>query len=345
MANAKIVTPAPSRHPSQREDIEAWLDEKGVRWTFKPDVPVAKINVEKSLRNQARINQVLNEAQVETYVEAMKRGDSFPGIIVYLEGSKYIAVDGNHRIAAAAVTTEKISVYELAKDTAAQVLVAMTYEANAKHGLPNSIDERLRHAVHMIESAGASQEMAASRLNLSKAAVGRAWSKHKADNRARDVGLTHSQWDGFNPAVKMRLGSVSTDEGFAALADLAARANLTSEEVDRAVVSMNASRSSNEQKKIVEQLVDVYRPRIQKGGKGVADHRMMGPKRNILLAHGHIRTGKDKSEALLEALKGPEREEFAAKCVEAAIWLADLAEAIREKAKSEDEAEATTKAK
>ena len=333
MAVRNPAPPAPSvatkRLPGQREDIEAWLDEKAVQWSFLPKVDIKKFDLERSLKNQARISQVLDQSQVEVYIEAMKRGDVFPGVIAYVKGDKYIAIDGNHRLHAALVTTEKLPVYLLDAKTDPNTIVLLTFEANAKHGLPNSVDERLRHAITMIESTGASHEMAASRLNLSKGSVARAWNKHRADRRADEAGLKAGQWDTLVPAVKQRLSSLRTDEGFVIVADLAYRARLTSEEVDEVVVDVNKSRSGVGQREIATTYVDRYRIRIQGSGGGVArPSRVMGAKRNLQISFGHLTSTYDKAEQFIASVHDSENEDLQEKCEEAIVQLQSLIELL-----------------
>jgi site-specific recombinase XerD len=46
-------------------------------------VPLDSFDLDESLRNQARVFSALDEEVVETYVEAVKRGDEFPGVIAF----------------------------------------------------------------------------------------------------------------------------------------------------------------------------------------------------------------------------------------------------------------------
>lgn len=293
---------APQRHKAQREDIENWLDEKGVLWSFVPDASLDKFDLDKSLRNQARINQVLSPERLETYVEAMKRGDQFPAIIAYKVDGKYVAIDGNHRLHAAKESEQPVSVYELDAKTKPNTIITMTYEANAKHGLPNSVEDRQLHAVYLLRSGASNQENVAASLNLSKAQVSSAWQKAKADDRANRVGLLPRHWDSFSTGVKARLGAVRTDEGFEALADLVWRAQLTAKEVDQHVTEINRSRSGVEQRKEVERLKTVYRTRIQNTGGGTLSRTRgnRGPKVLYYMGCGQLVAIEDRIESVVE---------------------------------------------
>lgn len=331
----------PRRHPAQREDIEKWMtDEKGVKWTFVPNVSVDAFDFDKSLRNQARINQVLNPERLETYSEAMQRGDVFPAVVAYKVDGKYVAIDGNHRLHAAKQSETNLSVYELDKDTKPQVIVQMTYEANAKHGLPNSVEDRQLHAVYLLKSGASSQENVAASLNLSRIQVQRAWAKAKADDRAHENGLLPRQWDSFSPSAKARMGAIRTDEGFAAFADLAWRAQLTGDEIDKHVVELNRSRSSAEQKKAVERLKTVYRDRVQTTGGGVVKRKpgsqgMKSPKVVLYVGLGQIMSAEDKIPAILEATSDAEIQQLIDNCEEAIMFLQDVVKELKVKQKGE----------
>lgn len=330
----------PRRHHAQREDIELWMtEEKGVQWIFRSDVPISQFDLDKSLRNQARINQVLNPERLETYTEAMRRGDRFPAVIAYKQDGKYVAIDGNHRLQAAKDANLPVSVYELAKETKPQVIIQMTYEANAKHGLPNSVEDRQLHAVFLIRSGATSQENAAAALNLSRTQVQRAWAKAKADDRAHDVGLLPRQWDSFPAAAKARLGAIRTDEGFAALTDLAWRAQLNTEEIDKHVVELNRSRSAVEQKKAVDRLKTVYRDRIQStaGGLVKPDGRtgMKSPKVLLYAGLGQIMAHMDKVDSIVADAQDAEIQGLVDQCNMAIMFLDDVKKGLEKKQKGE----------
>src|SRR5450759_1235423 len=86
----------------------------------------------------------------------------------------------------------------------------LAFRANARHGVPNTEDERLSHAVYLMDS---------------------------------EVGLLRNEWDSLLPAVRGRLLMIATDEGFRAAAMLAHRARLSSTEVQHLVSGVNGTKS------------------------------------------------------------------------------------------------------
>jgi disulfide oxidoreductase YuzD len=125
---------------------EQWLDSIGVKYQ-KLNLRLASIDVEKSLRNQARVGEPVNKDVVAVYAEAYRKGDVFPPIIVFDDGHKLVTVaDGNHRTQAAlSVGLEQHPAYLVEQPTPAQQ-ARMLYEANLRHGLPSSLPDRLHHA-------------------------------------------------------------------------------------------------------------------------------------------------------------------------------------------------------
>ena len=80
----------------RRPDIEDDLTNVyHVTWTYLPRVKLSEIDTEKSRHNQARFEPI-DEKVVATYVEAMKRDEHFPPLIVYRpsKGSGYVIIDG-----------------------------------------------------------------------------------------------------------------------------------------------------------------------------------------------------------------------------------------------------------
>lgn len=299
---------ARKRHAAQREETEQWLDSKGVQWVFVPDVSLDSIDKEKSLRNQARITQVLNEERLETYTEAMERGDVFPAAVAYLVEGMYVLIDGNHRLQAAENAGKKLSLYVVDSDTDSRTIITMTYEANAKHGLPNSVEDRQLHAVYLLRSGAASQEVVAAALNLSKGQVQKAWQKSKADERAHEMGILERQWVQLPVASRLRLGAIRTDEGFSAMADLAIRGGLSSAEIDQHVVAINRARSAKGQKDLVAEFTPLYRKRIQQSAGGMlkSGKGEVGPKRYYQMGVGQINRFKDEVDDIVAAFHDAE---------------------------------------
>src|SRR5689334_10226051 len=84
----------------RRPDVEAWLAERHVPYTFDPALEVGSVDQVASLANQARL-EPLDPDVVERYAADMARGDHFPPVLARQQGKKIVLLGGNHRLAAA----------------------------------------------------------------------------------------------------------------------------------------------------------------------------------------------------------------------------------------------------
>ena len=99
----------------------------------------------------------------------------------------------------------------------------LAFRANARYGVPNTEDERLSHAVYLMDSE-VTLSQAAAVCMVSERALRTRWNKRRADRRADEVGLLRNEWDSLLPVVRGRPLMIATDEGFRAAAILAHRA-------------------------------------------------------------------------------------------------------------------------
>jgi integrase/recombinase XerD len=149
-------------------------------WTFR-------------LHNQARF-QPIDESRVETYAEAMKRADKFPPVISHGKIGKLIQVDGNHRLQAAIRVKKPLDTYII--NAPAQTVVALTFEANVRHGWGTSEDERVQQALYLMEN-GASVKSAASALAISEKLVNAASIRRNTDRRFLECSISTPQNTGY----------------------------------------------------------------------------------------------------------------------------------------------------
>jgi len=290
VAESTPAEPTPSspnvtqlRRRGMRADIEEMLEEKGVQWEFWDEIDVSLIDEVKSLDNQARF-QPLNHEQVAIYKEAMERGDNFPGAILHPQSNgKYIIVDGNHRYMGAKESKYPLAAYVIDKDTPIRVVRALTFEANAKHGLPSSQAERAEHAVWLIENVGESIRNASARMNLPERYVSRWYNTVKANDRVRRLRIPGSHWEPLVAAVKQRLNAVVADETFIAMVDFAWKIRMSAEEADDYVVRIRQIGSTGDQLAEVEKWTEELRERVADVAAGnERPTRKRGPKQVLL---------------------------------------------------------------
>lgn len=273
---------------NRRPDIEAFLLENHTSFTFKQAVKIEMFDIDKSLKNQARLGTPINQEAVNRYTEDIINGDEFPPILVEKGPKGYIVLDGNHRLQAHKKAAAPIDVYVCEAPPA--VLVLLTFLANTKHGLPSSDVDRVHHALFLIDG-GLSVADAAARLSVPVNKVRVAVSKQNANRRADDAGLLRSDWERIPDGVRTRLGNINTDEGFKAAVQLVRDAGLSAPEVNKVVTHLNDTRSGARQAAMVaavrEEMVDrIAQTRVAGPPRKGMHHS--SPRTRLALAMGHI---------------------------------------------------------
>lgn len=310
--------------------VEAELDKKGVRWTYLEKVGTGKFDLEKSLGNNARY-QAIDKARVETYAEAMRRGDRFPPVIAHKVNSLFVIADGNHRLQSAHTVGAPLNVYDIT-GAPTNTIVMISFEANVKHGMPTNEAERISQALWLI-SSGANIPAAAGMVNLPVRIVKRASERATADQRFFDNSIASRVIEKLAPAVKSRLSQISTDEGFAAMVDLADRASIGANDLMSLVTEINEIRSSDGQVKYVRgPLSEQFQDQIADSGGGVlgGSRKGMNPKSRMSMALGQINGLPTDLSSMTALFVGPEREETAKRLRAGARRLTELARALGE---------------
>jgi hypothetical protein len=308
--------------------IEEYLDKKGVSWTFIDSIDPGAFDAEKSAKNNARFI-ALDERRVEEYAEAMKRGDNFPPVIAYKGsgGGKYLNADGNHRLHAAIKADMPLKAYDIT-GAKPETLVIISFEANTRHGLPTSEEERVQQAIYLI-NMGATIKAAAATVNVPERIVKKASEKATTDRRFIENGIAPTVIEQLGASVKWRLAQITTDEGFVAAVNLAARTKLDSTVWFQLVTEINDLRSSEKQVLKVQELEERYLSDVQESAGGILNgKRALGPRARVSMMLGQLMNLPDDYSIIAEQYVGPERDEVAKKMREASRRLNDMAKAL-----------------
>lgn len=223
-----------------------WLESHGAEFR-EQRVNLSQVDKDRSLKNQARVSAPLNEDVVLLYAVAMEGGEEFPPIITYKNGTdKHIVVDGNHRLAAAEVIS-KASLQALVITNATPAMIqALTYEANTKHGLPTTINERVQQALHL-EASGMTRADAAKLMGVPVNRLADAALLARTD--VRIFKIRHAVGD-IPIAIRKRLDNIRNDNVLKAALELITTSKLSSTEVNDLVSKIN--RSSTEADQMLE---------------------------------------------------------------------------------------------
>src|SRR5450759_4729236 len=196
--------------------------------------------IENCLDNQVRF-QRLDEAVVETYADAVNRGDRFPAILVRREERSMSDWTANHLFAAYA-RNQRSGIPSYDVFVSGMQATVLAFRANVRYGVPNTEDERLSHAFDLMDS-DISLAQATAVCMVSERALRTRWNKRQADRRADEVGLLRNEWGSLLPAVRGRLLMIATNEGFRAAAMLAHRARLSTSAAVKLVSEVNGTKS------------------------------------------------------------------------------------------------------
>lgn len=315
----------------RRQDIEEWLEERGFGWEALAGVAPDRFDQEKSLHNQARLSSPLVQDQVDTYRTCLKNGDRFPPIVAAWSGAKgkslLVTVDGNHRMMAHALENRPIAVYAIKGDESA--IIALTLEANTKHGLPVTPDDRVHGALYLV-GAGMSLKDAAVRMGLNASQLNKASALHRAEQRATEADILPHVWASMHPGVRARLASVSTDEGFKAAAKLAIDARLATGQLIPLVSTMNTIRSSQGQVDFIKaQREEIYAEKIQSGtlASKAGQGRKRTPRQAVAMFLGATKALPDPATFALDVLPA-ERDAWAGRLSDAINVLEGLRDGL-----------------
>jgi len=219
-------------------------------------------------------------------------------------------IDGNHRLAAHVSADMPLDMYEIDRATHPRTIALITFAMNTKHGKPTSEKERIHQALYLVDN-GASIDAAATAVSIGPGMLKKALARSKADNRADEVNLRRNEWDSLSATVKIRLVTISTDEGFRAAANLAYVAKMDAVEVSALVPQLNMSKSGVRQEAIVKAQRDLLLGRIQSGGGGVlttgSRGRTIGPKQRTTMAVSQVLALPENDSVILAAYTDAEK--------------------------------------
>lgn len=320
--------------------IERWVGQYGVTWEFMPDINInSRVDLNASLHNQARFEQ-LDADVVKRYARFLLDDIELPPVVLYqpTEKAKFVTVDGNHRLAAHLEAAEvdarfqTVSGYVLL-GASPQTISLMTVEANAGHGKPTSTEERISHAVWLVQSGGMAAKRAADRLGVDPNQVRKAINREKHILRATQAGITLKEWDRLGLFAQDRLAAVKTNEGLRAAARLVLAAGLRQQEINDLIREVNSTSGGAEQKKIVEALALGYADRIEAVAGGVLDKgrskQGMTSKQRLLVSLGQFGALPEDLRAVVTMFRPPEVDSLRERVSEAITRLRAL-EAVLE---------------
>jgi hypothetical protein len=252
------ATTTDTRHP----DIEKWLTDRHVTFEHQPAMPLGDVDQVASLANQARL-EPLDPEVVDRYAADMRRGDTFPPIVVLRRPRKgHVIVGGNHRWhAAKEAGLDTLPAYLI--DAEGEMVLRLTYEDNRRHGLPPSEAERIAQAVHLIDN-GWTAKAAAACVGVSEPRISIERSTRKAARRADHLGVDR-RFHTLPKSTRYALGAIRSDPVFTEATRLVLDANMSVTETQRLTKAIDGTSSDTAALQLIGSELEEHRTRIQTG--------------------------------------------------------------------------------
>lgn len=256
--------------PTRDDRIEGWLKQNGVTWDYEPTLMLDDVDIETSHRNQARVTvEPLSNEFVNSYATSMENGETFPPIVVYNAGSdrspKWVVIDGNHRIAAATKNDWDTFPAYIVKAEDPRVITVLTYEANAKHGIPTTPQERVTQALHLIDQ-GVAGATAAKMMGVNYQTL---TSKYRTLRTKRHLQGLNIDTNRLSDAMLSRLGTIQNDNVITELTQLVMDSGMRSNELSDLITRINSVRTEKEQLGIVKDAREMLKGEIKATAGGL----------------------------------------------------------------------------
>jgi hypothetical protein len=251
--------------------VEQWLNREGVEWHTEKDIPLSMIDWEASLRNQARLGDVLIQEHVDELTLAILDGVQLPDPVGYSKEGRVVIISGNHRVAAYKQINElklggpieKIDWYIV--NTFAWKIDVLTRTSNVIEGLPLSKDERLEQAKHLVRVLNYTEVAAAKALAISKTTVGNALDADAVAERLARYRFT----DRIPPTTLCKLDKIKQDIALVETAKLVREAQLSADETAEVARRVEAAAASEKQQQhVLAELRRDYKDRIARTKRG-----------------------------------------------------------------------------
>lgn len=145
------------------EIYEQALTKQGIKWEYVDNISIDSINMVKSLSNQARLEESINEDLVVRYMAADKEGYGFPPLVAWRPGKgSWVLIDGNHRLTAMTRNKKKTVDAYIVNCTDQKVIDRLTWTFNnIVNGKRLTNEECMEHAISFVRKYAVSAKEAA----------------------------------------------------------------------------------------------------------------------------------------------------------------------------------------
>lgn len=128
------------------EGAEQLMEQIGIKFELRPNIPITKLKIKESLENNARFGSPLDDQRVQQYAYAMQAGVRFPSPVL---SGDFLIYAGNQRANAAIKSNRStIDAYIITKATQDQIDDFIRRD-NIRHGKSLTDEEKVQTCVEL----------------------------------------------------------------------------------------------------------------------------------------------------------------------------------------------------
>lgn len=241
---------------SWRPDPDA---EKVIRDFANVDFIVREISFDsidwrESANNCARLDNPLNSEKIEEYASAFQSGDVFPMCVVEQSENGFIVLGGNQRcnaLKSLGITDLTIEAYVVDPLTSANRELIIR-SLNSRHGWGSSKQERLEHAVYLVEAKGIATPIAARAMMVSDSHINLRIRANKCRQELIKSGVREAaDQKKFPPTMLNEICKVTDTARMKQLAEAVAQTSPTVDSVSQLVRGVTQAKSQAAAQKLI----------------------------------------------------------------------------------------------
>lgn len=221
--------------------LEAWLERGGVKFDYQAAVLLDSVVIEKAAEENIRLGAPLNQEIVMKYGIDLENGADFPAIVLYKiargKNQGHLGlINGRHRLEAFRLAGKKqIDAYVIRTDDEL-VIETLQRTANMIEGLPLAEEERLEHALRLVQ-LDYSMIDAARLMSVKIGQVRDRKAYQEAMGKLRQAGVQVGNL-GLSQHAVVKLRAIPRDKHFVRAVQLAHEARLGSDEMRELITAV-----------------------------------------------------------------------------------------------------------
>lgn len=276
------------KDPRVEQLLNMEIGPEGEQWHYEQNVPLAIINRETSLKNQARMlnligspNQAIDSDHVDELVLSLAEGIELPALLGYYSkkpNKEITIIGGNHRNEAYIKVNELKLVEKIKTDfyivdnPYPWIVDALTRICNRIEGMPLSKEERIEQAKYLVVTLNYTERNAARKLGVNQKTLNSALQADKIREKLAKLGFT----DRLSPTHYTKISRIKQDNPLMETAKLIRDAKLDINEATEVARRVEAAQASEKQQlNEITKIRNEYKPRISRSMRGQLKRQMV----------------------------------------------------------------------